>query len=104
MIYITALLSFLVAQQEFDHSSTPTWNTPAQIASRIDAINREHDAVSVSNVGFSSNGQPISYLEIALPGETPIESRAAILVVAGIDGSHTFGSTVALDVIEDFTF
>ena len=101
MIYITALLSFLVAQQEFDHSSTPTWNTPAQIASRIDAINREHDAVSVSNVGFSSNGQPISCLEIAFPGETPIESRAAILVVAGVDGSHTFGSTVALDVIED---
>ena len=86
--------------QDVDFSPERQWRTPNQIATQLEVLDSSNESVSISTIGFSKNGLPIQSIQIARNGTTPIDERAAILVVAGIDGGHLLGSEVAVDLAE----
>ena len=98
-IIICLLATTLSASQDSGNqiSQKPKreWRTPTEIADQIQSL----DSVTTTTIGFSKNGMPIQCIEVARESKTPIENRAAILVVAGIDGHRLLGTEVATDMI-----
>lgn len=100
MISLLLVVSTLLALQEVDFTPDRQWRTPNQIVTQLEVLDSSSESVSISTIGFSNNGLPIQCIQIARIGTTPIDDRAAILVVAGIDGGHILGSEVAIDLVE----
>ena len=101
MISLLLIASNLFAFQDVDPALNRQWRTPNQIVTLLDGLDSSSGLVSISTIGISKNGLPIRSIQIARSGTTPIEERAAILVVAGIDGGHLLGSEVAVDLVEN---
>lgn len=96
----TCLLAFtLLAFQDSPTIPDRNWRTPTAIEEGINALVASHDSVTATTIGFSKGGQPIKCIQVAREGATPVNSRSAVLVVAGIDGDHLLGSEVALDLV-----
>ncbi len=99
MITLTVCLTALFIYQPLDESAT-RWSTPTQLTNQIEKLDKSSELISVSTLGFSTEGLPIQCIQVARNGDTPIDERSAILLVAGIDGTHVLGSEVAIDVAE----
>ncbi len=52
---------------------------------------------SLASIGVSRSGRPIHLLRLASPGTSPPDERPGILVVAGLEGTHLFGTEVAVE-------
>ncbi len=91
----TALFAFQDSEKQISQKPKRQWRTPIEIANQV----RSFDSVTTTTIGFSKNGMPIQCIEVARESKTPIENRAAILVVAGIDGHHLLGTEVATDLV-----
>lgn len=93
-ILATTLFAFQGAEQQIQEPERK-WRTPTEITEQILSL----DSVSTTTIGFSKNGLPIQCIEVARESATPIYTRSAVLVVAGIDGNHLLGTEVATDII-----
>ncbi len=75
-------------------------NAPA-VDARLAEIARAHGAVaSVVEIGKSRGGRPIQVVRLGAAPDPNAPPRAALLVVAGIDGRHRVGVETALRVAE----
>ena len=103
MITICLLSTIIFAFQESEPTITPApdreWRTPAEIDAQLMQLDVQESAVVVSTIGYSNSGQPIRCIQVAREGETPIEARSAVLVVAGVDGDMLLGTEVATDLV-----
>ena len=73
----------------------------ATLVTRIDALAAAHAGMAVvETIGTSREGRVILALRLAGAGEAEPVERSAVLVVAGLDGSHLVGGDVALGVAE----
>ena len=97
MITLTVCLTALFIYQPLDESAT-RWSTPTQLTNQIEKLDKSSELISVSTLGFSTEGLPIQCIQVARNGDTPIDERSAILLVAGIDGTHVLGSEVAIEL------
>ncbi|MBT4530884.1 MAG: hypothetical protein HOC27_06725 [Phycisphaerae bacterium] len=99
MITICLLTTFLLAFQDgepqINQKPVRQWRTPIEIAEQV----RSLELVTTSTIGYSKNGLPIQCIEVARDGVIPVDTRSAVLVVAGIDGNHLLGTEVATDMI-----
>jgi hypothetical protein len=103
MITICLLSTIMFAFQEAEPTITPAhdreWRTPAEIDAQLMQLDVQEAAVIVSTIGYSNSGQPIRCIQVAREGETPIDARSAVLVVAGVDGDMLLGTEVATDLV-----
>lgn len=79
--------------------------TAAEVASRLDALAKEHpDHVTTSRIGMSREGTAIPVVRLGAMADGGTSSgpddRPALLVVAGVDGRHAVGSATALGLVE----
>jgi len=78
-----------------------TYDTHAQLSERISRLVEEHpNTCSAESIGISREGRAVWAVRIARPGPVEPDRRAALLLVANIDGDHLIGSAVALEVAE----
>ena len=99
MITICLLSTLMFAIQEVEAESDRAWRTPSEVSSQVTLLTDSQDSVTTTIIGYSGNGIPIQCLQIAREGDTPIDDRSAILIVAGIDGDHLLGTEVATDIV-----
>ena len=103
MITLCLLASTMFAFQEVEPeiSSAPEreWRTPAEIEARLLQLDSTETAVEISTIGYSNSGLPIRCIQVAREGNIPIDTRTALLVVAGIDGDLLLGTEVATDLV-----
>jgi len=100
MITTCLLAATLFTFQDTQPEQERTWRTPNAITKEITSLSASLESVTVTTIGFSTNGQPIQCIQIAKEGETPVETRSAVLLVAGIDGDHLLGTEVATDLVQ----
>jgi len=101
MISVFCIAVTFCVLQDIQAQPERKWQTPIELNNQLDVLSTSNNEVSLSTIGFSNNGTPIQCLEIARQGDTPIDSRPAILVVAGIDGGHLLGSAVAVELVQE---
>ena len=102
MFTICLLASTMFAfQVEPEINSAPEreWRTPAEIEAQLLQLGSNESAVEISTIGYSNSGLPIRCIQVAREGNTPIDTRSALLVVAGIDGDLLLGTEVATDLV-----
>lgn len=95
----TALVAFQDVEKEISQEPARQWRTPTEFSLELDVL-AQSQSVSVSTIGQSGTGMPIQCIEVAIQGETPINKRSAVLLVAGIDGEHLLGTEVAIDMVQ----
>ncbi|MBI4612826.1 MAG: hypothetical protein HY720_04375 [Planctomycetes bacterium] len=73
----------------------------AALIRRLDELAAKHPgAVELREIGRSRGDLPIRLAVLATPGERAKDERPALLVVAGLDGSHLLGTELALSLAE----
>lgn len=78
-----------------------TYLDETALARRLEELSAKHpDAVELREIGRSRGDRPIRLVVIAVPGEREKDERPALLVVAGLDGSHLLGTELALGLTE----
>lgn len=99
MICLLIFASTLFSMQDEDLSTQRQWRTQEELTTHVNSMSSSDKSVTISTIGVSNNGTPIQCIQVARDGTTPTTERAAILVVAGIDGGHVLGSEVATDLV-----
>ncbi len=95
-----------------DTANTPPTENPAEentppaeyhnyktYTNSIETLGRTYtDSLRIQSIGKSRQGRDIWALTLALDSNTNPDKRPALLIVAGIDGSHLLGSATAIDL------
>ena len=95
-----------------DTANTPPTENPAQVKEQpadyqnynsytnaIETLGNQYpDSLRIQSIGKSRQNRDIWALTLALNGNINPDKRPALLIVAGIDGSHLLGSATAVDL------
>ncbi len=82
-------------------TSTPACVTAQSgFAGTLAQLERDHDGlVTVSEVGRSVNGQALAMIQLAVDGPIEPDERAAMLIVAGMEGDMPASTTLATRLV-----
>jgi hypothetical protein len=95
---LVLLTSFLVSTQAMCQGSSPDFASPAQIASRLRALQQQHSSITkIESLAKSPGGNDIWALTI---GSGDRDNHPAIAIVGGIYGPHLIGTELALQFAE----
>lgn len=116
---VTAALAFPFSAGAQDESASPparaalaAENAPtlteyrnhAQLTEAMRTLASEHrGTVAMTTIGTSVEKRDIAALRVAAEGDVDPDSRAALLIVAGIEGDHLVGTDVAIGIATDLT-
>ena len=88
----------LVCMAQLTEAQTATYNNHAQLSTRLKNLSSKYAAqASVRSIGKSSGGRDLWLLTL---GKGDATKKPAILVVAGLDGTHLAGTELAIQTAE----
>lgn len=88
----------LVCMAQLTEAQTTTYNNHAQLSTRLKNLASKYAAqASVRSIGQSSGGRDLWLLTL---GKGDATKKPAILVVAGLDGTHLAGTELAIQTAE----
>ena len=88
----------LVCMAQLTKAQTATYNNHAQLSTRLKNLSSKYAAqASVRSIGKSSGGRDLWLLTL---GKGDATKKPAILVVAGLDGTHLAGTELAIQTAE----
>ncbi len=88
----------LVCMAQLTEAQTATYNNHAQLSTRLKNLSTKYAAqASVRSIGKSSGGRDLWLLTL---GKGDATQKPAILVVAGLDGTHLAGTELAVQTAE----